>query len=60
MQSSDQYFAQQTMNLLPNYKPWIVHLVAIPYVRYGLSRLGLFCFEVTAYLKLCKGSYSYL
>ena len=26
-QSSDRYFAQQTMDLLPNYNPWVVCLV---------------------------------
>ena len=35
-QRSDRYFAHQTIDLLPNYNPWIVHLV--PYAKYGLSR----------------------
>ena len=34
--ASGRYFAKQTMDLLPNYNPWIVHLV--PYAKYGLSR----------------------
>ena len=36
MQSSDQYFAQQTMDSLPNYNPWIV--CPVPYAKFGLSR----------------------
>ena len=38
-QSSDRYFAQQTMDFLPNCNPWIVH--SVPYAKYGLSRFVL-------------------
>ena len=54
MQSSDGYFAQQTMYLLSNYNSWIVHSVS--YAKYGLSTSGFICFEVTACLRLCKAS----
>ena len=55
MQSSDRYFAQQTMDLLSNYNSWIVCLV--PYAK---LHVVLFCFEVTACLRLCKASWLFV
>ena len=36
MQSSDCYFAQQMMELSPNYNPW--NFLSVPYAKYELSR----------------------
>ena len=54
MKNSDQYFAQQIMNLLPI--PWIVHLILCP--KLGSNKQSFVLFKATAYaLRSCTASW---